>query len=288
MRNTFIEFLVDAAEKNPNICLMVGDLGYGAVEPFFEKFKNRAINAGIAEQNMAGMAAGLALAGKHVFTYSIGNFPTFRCAEQIRNDIDYHNLPVTTVAIGGGVSYGALGYSHHTIQDYGLMRLFPHTLIMAPCDPTEVAACMQYILANPQPSYLRLGKTNEKNLTEASALTPGAVNELRCQRSKSLLLTTGTAIQNYPEELLSRFDIYSVPIWGQNITTQKIESLISQYDDVTILEDHLRSGGFFSWILENIQNRQLCAKLTSIAFTGDLIGEVGSQVYLQNKYLKDS
>jgi len=138
MRNTFIASLVEIAESNKNICFMTGDLGYGAVEPFMAKHPNRFINAGIAEQNMAGMAAGLAMAGKHVFTYSIGNFPTFRCAEQLRNDVDYHELSVTTVSIGGGLAYGALGYSHHTIQDYGLVRLLPNTIILSPCDPNAV------------------------------------------------------------------------------------------------------------------------------------------------------
>ena len=122
MRNAFIEELVQLARVNKNIALVVGDLGYKVVEPFAEEFPDRFINAGVAEQNMTGLAAGMASEGFHVFTYSIANFPTFRCAEQIRNDIDYHNLPVTVVTVGGGLSYGNLGYSHHAVQDFGLMR----------------------------------------------------------------------------------------------------------------------------------------------------------------------
>jgi transketolase len=157
MRNTFISSLVDHAAQDENIILMVGDLGFGAVEPFQESFPSRFFNVGIAEQNMAGMAAGLASRGFHVFNYSIGNFPTFRAAEHIRNDIDYHNFSVTTVSIGGGVAYGSLGYSHHTFQDFSLMRSFPNMIILAPCDPEETMACLSYILKFPQPSYLRLG-----------------------------------------------------------------------------------------------------------------------------------
>ena len=119
MRDTFIEYLTELAENNKNIFLLVGDVGYNVVEKFQKKFPDRYLNVGVAEQNMTGIAAGLATEGYHVFTYSIANFPTFRCAEQIRNDIDYHNLPVTVVAVGGGVAYGNLGYSHHAIQDYG-------------------------------------------------------------------------------------------------------------------------------------------------------------------------
>ena len=102
MRNTFIEELVAQAETNERIALVVGDLGYSVVEPFAEKFPDRFINAGVAEQNMMGLSAGMASEGYQVFVYSIANFPTFRCAEQIRNDVAYHNLPVTVVAVGGG------------------------------------------------------------------------------------------------------------------------------------------------------------------------------------------
>ena len=101
MRNAYIDELVDLARINPSIVLVVGDLGYSVIEPFVDEFPKRFFNAGVAEQNMTGLAAGLASEGHHVFTYSIANFPSFRCAEQIRNDVDYHNLPVTVVAVGG-------------------------------------------------------------------------------------------------------------------------------------------------------------------------------------------
>ena len=131
MRNTFIKNLINHARSKENIALVVGDLGYSVVEPFADEFPDRFINAGIAEQNMTGIAAGMASEGYHVFTYSIANFPLFRCAEQIRNDVDYHNLPVTIVSVGGGLAYGNLGYSHHGIQDFALTRSMPNMLIAA-------------------------------------------------------------------------------------------------------------------------------------------------------------
>ena len=149
---------------------MVGDLGYGAVEPFMNAYPERFINAGIAEQNMLGMAAGMAMAGKHVFVYSIANFPTFRCAEQIRNDVAYHNFPVTVVSVGGGAAYGSLGYSHHAVQDYALIRSFPNMIVAAPGDPLEVQACVEYLTLNPQPSYLRLNKSGEPILNKRKKL----------------------------------------------------------------------------------------------------------------------
>jgi transketolase len=107
MRDAFIEELVELAAIHGHIALVVGDLGYSVVEPFADRFPDRFINAGVAEQNMTGLAAGMASEGYHVFTYSIANFPTFRGAEQIRNDVDYNRLPVTVVAVGGGLAYGA-------------------------------------------------------------------------------------------------------------------------------------------------------------------------------------
>ena len=163
MRKIFINKLVKEASRNKKIVLIVGDLGYGVVEPFKNKFPDRFFNAGVAEQNMAGLASGLAIKGFHVFIYSIANFSTFRCAEQIRNDIDYHNLSVTVVSVGSGLGYGNLGYSHHAIQDYSLMRSFPNTLIAAPSNNQEVEGAIDYLLKNPQPSYLRLDKSLELN-----------------------------------------------------------------------------------------------------------------------------
>ena len=132
MRNAFIDELVQLAAANPQVALIVGDLGYSVIEPFADRFPERFINAGVAEQNMMGLAAGMASEGYHPFVYSIANFPLFRCAEQIRNDVAYHCLPVTIVAVGGGLAYGNLGYSHHAVQDYGLVRLMPSMLIAGP------------------------------------------------------------------------------------------------------------------------------------------------------------
>lgn len=279
MRNTFISNLVEHAAQNENIILMVGDLGFGTVEPFQESFPSRFFNVGIAEQNMAGMAAGLASRGFHVFNYSIGNFPTFRAAEHIRNDIDYHNFSVTTVSIGGGVAYGSLGYSHHTFQDFSLMRSFPNTIILAPCDPEETMACLSYILKSPQPSYLRLGKNGEKKLTSKSSLKPGLPNLVKMNNSRSLILSTGTALQSIG--INEDADIFTVPIWGQLVDTSEIEYLLSSYDDVLICEDHLLSGGFYSWIVENLKNKQLFVKMRSKHYGAGIIGDVGARDYLE-------
>ncbi len=199
MRNAFIAELVDAARNGKNVALVVGDLGYKVVEPFADEFPHLFFNAGIAEQNMMGLAAGLASEGVHVFVYSIGNFPTFRCAEQIRNDVDYHKLSVTVVSVGGGLSYGNLGYSHHAVQDFALMRSMPNMLIAAPGDPMEVRGCFRYLINNPCPSYFRLGKAGEKNFhIDIPLIKPGKWLNIKNSNNNSndkTILSTGTALE---------------------------------------------------------------------------------------------
>jgi transketolase len=137
MRNTFIRELIKIAEKDKNIYLLTGDLGFSVLEPFLEKLPDQFVNVGVAEQNLTGVATGLALTGKIVFTYSIANFPTLRCLEQIRNDACYHNANVKIISIGSGFSYGTLGYTHYGVEDISIMRALPKIKIISPADPIE-------------------------------------------------------------------------------------------------------------------------------------------------------
>ena len=287
MRNAFIDELVDQASKNSNIALVVGDLGYSVVEPFADRFPDRFINAGVAEQNMMGLAAGMASEGYHVFTYSIANFPTFRCAEQIRNDIDYHNLPVTIVAVGGGLSYGNLGYSHHAVQDYALMRSFPNMLIGAPGDPMEVRACMRYFINNPQPSYLRLGKAGEPCFhKDVPSVLPGQWLNLRNgEKDGATFLTTGATLEmahrfidENPE--LGSWAINSLPLWSMKAKGLQ-SGQIEKYTTTTSLEDHLMDGGFGSWLLEAASSSpHLLSNVRIKALDPKVCGMVGSQSIL--------
>ena len=161
MRNTFLNTLFELAKQDSRIVFITGDLGFSVVEPFMEQLPKQFVNAGVAEQNMVGLAAGMALSGKIVFTYSIANFPTLRCLEHIRNDICYHDVNVKVVSIGGGFAYGSLGTSHHATEDLGVMRGLPNMLVVAPGDPVETAAATRAITDYPGPCYLRLGKAGE-------------------------------------------------------------------------------------------------------------------------------
>jgi transketolase len=285
MRNTFITILSKAAQENTKIVLIVGDLGYSVVEDFQKKFPDRFYNAGISEQNMASMAAGLASEGFHVFIYSIANFPTFRCAEQLRNDVGYHNLPVTVVAVGGGLSYGNLGYSHHAVQDFGLMRLFPEFEILSPGDPLETEMCLDYIIENPGPSYLRLKKAGEINYNSITkALKPGIWNEVTASRNNKILLATSGGLhiaqqfKNANSEY-SDFGVYTCPIWGAKFKELQ-QNQIDKYEQIITFEDHLLDCGFGSWLRESVTNPNAHRKIVIKALSQNVIGKVGSENYL--------
>ncbi len=280
--------LVAAAEEDEKIVLVVGDLGYGVVEPFASKFPDRFFNAGVAEQNMMGLVSGLASEGYHVFVYSIANFPTFRCAEQIRNDVDYHCLSVTIVVVGGGLAYGNLGYSHHAIQDYGLMRILPNMLIAAPGDPLEVRACVRYILKNPQPSYLRLAKAGERSIhEEIPDVEPGKWLVVRSAvNSTQTFLTTGATL-DIADKYLQRSNntelaLHSMPLWSMKSKIKQAE-LVENWERVITLEDHLLDAGFGSWFLESLNRRpDLIVRILMKGLDSSVCGMVAKQQSLND------
>ena len=288
MRDIFIDELIIATKKNKNIILLVNDLGFGVIEKFVKLFPNNYYNAGISEQSMMGYAAGLAAAGKHVFVYSIANFPTFRCAEQIRNDIDYHNLPVTIVSIGSGVGYGNLGYTHHGLQDYSLMRSFPNMLIASPGDLMELKACMRYLVSNPQPSYLRLDKSSNFKIHKSIPnINPGkwlkifGNNNLNCS-----FLTTGSVIEHTINKFKKKFNFpfYSLPLWGMKYKKFQY-NFLKKYKKIIVVEDHFQDGGFQSWLNESLNKKNCRTNIISYSISSQIIKKIGSKEYLMN-YLK--
>ena len=288
MRKIFIKQLVKAATKNKKIVLIVGDLGYGIVEPFKKKFPDRFFNAGVAEQSMAGLAAGLALRGFHVFIYSIANFPTFRCAEQIRNDIDYHNLPVTIVSVGSGLGYGNLGYSHHAIQDYALLRSFTNMIIASPSNNQEVEGTMNYLLKNPQPSYLRLDKSLELDCyKKIASINPGKWIFYKNKKNKNLIISTGSVFTNCEKMSVKNndHDWATLPRWGMKFKNQQIKNL-KKYKKVMTVENHLQDGGFGSWLSESLTQKQnkIQTKIVSKFLDKKVIGKVGSENYLNSRH----
>jgi transketolase len=192
MRTAFIEALCEAAERDPRIWLLTADLGYSVLEGFAERFPRRYVNVGVAEQNMASIAGGLARSGKIPFIYSIANFPTLRCLEQIRNDICYHEGNVKIVAVGGGFCYGPQGYTHHGVEDLAIMRALPGMTVVAPADPVETRLATGALAARSGPCYLRLGKAREPVLHAADPhFEIGQAVEVRPGRALTFISTGG-------------------------------------------------------------------------------------------------
>jgi len=166
MRNALVRALEAAARLDPRLVLLTGDLGYKIFDPFAAEFPGRFVNVGVAEANLIGVAAGLALGGMRPFAYSIAPFATLRCMEQIRNDVCYHNLPVTIVGVGGGYSYGHNGPTHHALEDIAVMRVLPNMTVVCPGDPVETELAVAAAAVHGRPLYLRIGRAGDTRVHE--------------------------------------------------------------------------------------------------------------------------
>ena len=294
MRDTFVKTLLEIAKKDKNVYIVTGDLGFGVLKPFWEELPDQIINAGIAEQNMTSIAAGLALQGKIVYTYSIGNFPTLRCIEQIRNDCAYHDANVKVVCVGGGFVYGSLGMSHHATEDIAMMRALPNVTVVAPGDLVEAACATKAIYETPGTCYLRLGRGGEKQIHDSiDNFEIGKAIKIQ-DGEKIAIFSTGAIFDEVDEacKVLSKEGIvpavYTFPT-VKPIDKEVILECASQYNTIITVEEHNLSGGFGSAVAEVIAEQDSKkAKLVRIALDDRYSCIVGSQKYLRQQYSIDS
>jgi len=285
MRDAFIETLLDEAKKDENIILITGDLGFGVLDKFQKELPNQFINSGVNEQAMMGMAAGIASTGKRVFVYSIGNFPTLRCLEQIRNDICLMNNPVVVVSVGAGYSYGPQGYTHHALEDIAVMRALPNLEVVIPADPIEAKLVTKFLAGTKAPSYLRLGKSNEQSVNLGTlTISPGRFNELISGESGTILFvgSIGQTALRAGAELAKRgysVSVTSVPF----LTFLDSEYLVSaaQKGPIITVEEHSRRGGFGSAVLEFLNAADIVASVGIIAAEQKDPSLIGDQKFLQ-------
>jgi transketolase len=285
MRRMLVLDLCRYARQFKDLYLLVADVGFNLVEQFRDEFPDRFINVGIAEQAMIGIAAGLAMQGKKVFCYSLGNFPTLRCLEQIRNDICYHNLSVTIVSSGAGLYYGALGSSHHAAEDIAVMRALPNMRVASPCDSIECSAIVKEIVGNNMPTYVRLQGGNDKELYLHSVG--------RKKRNGGVILGGNYGITLIfcgviGKEVIHAFDILKNDNIGVNIISMPYikpidREVIKAYSKTTIftVEEHNLSGGLGSAVLEAISDMGLNTRVVRIGLQDKFVKEVGSQEYLR-------
>ena len=290
MRDSFVRTLISLASKDKSIELVTGDLGFGVLKPFWEQLPDQFTNAGIAEKSMTALAVGMALEGKNVFVYSIGNFPTLRCLEQIRNDCAYHQAQVKIVCVGGGFAYGPLGMSHHATEDIAVMRALPNVAVMAPGDAAEAEACTKALADYRGTAYLRLGRGGEK-------LIPGKMGDFRIGKARPVyegeraaLFSTGGIFDEVQAayEILAEKGlhpaVYTFPT-VKPIDRDLIEAVAHEFELIVTCEEHNIMGGFGSAVAEVLAGmKRKRAYLAAVGLNDVFASKVGDQKYLRKQY----
>ncbi len=286
MRNTFVKTLTEIGKKDSNVMLLTGDLGYNALEPFSDACPKQYMNIGVAEQNMVGVSAGLAMSGKRVFCYSIIPFVTFRCCEHVRDDLAYHNLPVTMVGVGSGYAYGILGSTHHSLEDVAVMRSFPNMTVICPGDPMEVEAAVKALSKFDGPCYLRLGKAGEPNIHE------GSLNDFEIGKAITLrdgsdvsIIASGSMLEA-ARDAADKLDA-SVRLISMHTIKPLDEEVIKKASKETglivTIEEHSQIGGLSSAVAEVLSKESDHAPHLTIAAPDVFASDIGSQKYFREK-----
>lgn len=292
MRDSAIKVLLELGKKDKDINLITGDLGFGVLVPFWQELPNQFINAGIAEQNMTAVAAGMALEGKKVFTYSIGNFPTLRCIEQIRNDCAYHNANVNVICVGGGFVYGSLGMSHHATEDIAMLRALPDVTVFCPGDVTEAEECVKAAARINGTCYIRLGRGGEGRVHENLDFKTGKAINIRKAKDadvKVAVFSTGAILREVSkacdalEEQNIGVEQFSFPT-VKPIDSETIIACADEYDYIFTVEEHNIVGGFGSAVAEVMAEHNGKAKLVRIGIDDTYCVHVGNQNYLRAQF----
>lgn len=289
MRTAFIKKLVELADVDPDIYLLIADYGYSVVELFKDRFPDRFINVGISEQNMIGVAAGLALAGKKVFVYSVVPFVTMRCLEQVRIDLCYQNLPVRVVGIAAGLAFGPAATTHHSIEDLALMCSLPNMTVISPANSLDVQELLPSVNHLPGPVYLRLGRGGPGMAYPSNTRVNLGENVEVFSSNKNLFLVTGE-IFSVAFSAVQKLRDMGIDCGLVNIHTMKpltldfILSRANSLNAIFTLEEHSVVGGLgqqmASFLCQNL-NKKILFK--SFALPDAYFHEIGTRDYLLNK-----
>lgn len=286
MRDTFARTIYQVAKKKSNVFVVVADISpAGSMAPFREEFPDQFVNVGVAEQTMIGLCAGLALRGCTAFAYTIATFSIYRPFEQVRDDLCYQNLPVTVVGIGGGISYSTLGGTHHAQEDIAVMGAIPNMAIIAPCDPLETEAAT-WVCAEQRtgPTYLRLGKAGEPNLT-TEAPDPFEFGKIRLIREGSdICIISYGPIMKMALEVAERIEGEqgkSVALVSAHtlkpLDTEGIARVLDKYETVAVIEEHSEHGGLGGQVKQIAWDKSAKCRLHTFSLKDKFIHEFGSQ-----------
>ena len=293
MRDAFADQLLKLAKKNKDLIFITGDLGFGVFNKYVETFPKQYINVGVAEQNMIGIATGLGLEGKNVFAYSIANFGTLRCLEQIRNDAAYHEINLTIVSSGGGFTYGPLGMSHHATEDIAIMRSIPNITVLVPSTAWESKCATKELAEHKGVSYLRIEKGGLKDPPQINTqFKIGKAIKYRSGKDVTLIVS-GSIIEEclVAANMLAREDISCKVISMHTIKPIDKSAIIKSANEtmaIFTVEEHNRNGGLGGAVAEVIAAEQIKCKFGMIAIDDRFSSVVGDQKYLRKKYKIDS
>jgi transketolase len=289
MRDAFVRVLSRLARENDRIFLITGDLGFGVLTDYWTTLPAQFLNAGVAEQNMTGLATGLALDGRVVFTYSIANFPTLRCLEQIRNDAAYHDADVKIVAVGGGFSYGALGMSHHATEDIAVLRALPNLTVVVPGTVWEAEQATAAIAARPGTCYLRLDKSHGTEPAQSPAFEIGRARRLR-EGSDVTIIAAGGILGEAQDaaEALAAEGVACRVVSMHTIKPLDVTEVMAACREtgaVMTLEEHGADGGLGSAVAEACMDAGIWPRRAArLALRAGFSSVVGSQLYLRTHY----
>ena len=283
MRSDFIDSLHKLAGKDKDIMLLTADLGFSVFEEFEEKYPEQYINVGIAEQAMIGIAAGLALEGKKVFAYSIGNFPTFRCLEQIRNDLCYHDLNVNIVGMGGGYSYGSLGVSHHATEDISIMCALPGMSVMAPASGYEAGQLVEQVASVNGPSYIRLEKVGFDKEVEKTII--GMPTIVKKGKNVVIFSTGGILTEVMSAVLMANTKGLFPTVVSMHtikpLNSNAVKRIVKGHKAIITVEENNLYGGLGSIFSSLVLSEDLDVRLKSVGINDEYQAMVGDQDYLR-------
>lgn len=290
MRNAFAAELLAMAEADARIVMLSGDIGNRLFDSFKSRFPDRFYNCGVAEANMIGVAAGLALSGMRPIAYTITPFMTLRAVEQVKLDVCYHRLPVIIAGVGAGLSYANLGPTHHSVEDIAFMRTFPGITIVCPADPVETRLALRAAVKEDGPLYLRLGKKGEPTVHENPPdFTLGRGLEMR-MGSDVCILSTGTILPvavSAADELMSRG--FSAGLVSFHTVKPLDEELLTKafscHKVVIVMEEHGLAGGFSGFVAEWLADRPpFKARLLRAGMSDEFLHESGNQKYARGRF----
>jgi transketolase len=293
VRDAFVRELTRIAAEDDRVVVLTADLGIGLFDELASAAPDRFLNVGIAEQNMVGIAAGLALAGRKVFAYSIAPFITSRPHDQVRIDVAYHGADVTLVGVGGGVSYGAMGPTHHAIEDIALMRALPGLTVLTPGDPNDAYLATLAAAEIDGPVYLRLGKNGEPSvLPEGTGFVIGRAVELRSGCDVAIL-SAGTILPEAlaaADQLAARGIDATLAHFGtvKPLDVDAVLAAAARCPRLVTAEEHTVMGGFGSAVAEVLAEHGCPARLHRVGLRDEFAHEVGSRTHLVTHYRLDA